>query len=111
MLPNIQNDEENILTSDFHKAYTKALSEKAFIKGHTGEILSLSQIMIDRSGLSSIIGNELFCEIVNDQKALPCDEKDADILYRLLNCVKVSVHSTRSSPIFENKNLFHTFLK
>ncbi|RGL16264.1 sacsin N-terminal ATP-binding-like domain-containing protein [Bacteroides uniformis] len=84
MLPNIQNDEENILTSDFHKAYTKALSEKAFIKGHTGEILSLSQIMIDRSGLSSIIGNELFCEIVNDQKALPCDEKDADILYRLL---------------------------
>ena len=80
LLPSHIDDTENLLANDFYKALTQSISSISFIKGHKENMLAIKDIMLDKSGLSHIIGKDLFCEIVNPEKSLPFDEKDGEVL-------------------------------
>ena len=80
LLPSKADDTDNLLSNDFCKALVQSISGKPFVKGHKGELIAIDDIMIDKSGLSKIIGKDLFCEIVNPDKSLPFDENDEEAL-------------------------------
>ena len=72
--------ENNILDCDFQNTYKDALNKKSFIKGHKGDILPQNEIILDKTGLSKIIGKDLFCEILDTKKQFPYSEIDSTIL-------------------------------
>lgn len=80
LLPLKVDDSGNILATDFYNALTQSITGIAFIKGHKGNLLAIKDIMLDKSGLSNVIGKDLFCEIVNPTKSLPYYEKDEEAL-------------------------------
>lgn len=82
LLPSKVDDVENLLSNDFYSALIQSISNTPFVKGHKGNLLTIKDIMLDKSGLSEIIGKDLFCEIINPGKSLPFDEKDEDALYK-----------------------------
>ena len=82
LLPSKVDDVENLLSNDFYSALIQSISNTPFVKGHKGNLLTIKDIMLDKSGMSEIIGKDLFCEIINPGKSLPFDEKDEDALYK-----------------------------
>ena len=70
VLPTKGFGENNILGCDFHDTYKDALNKRSFIKGHKGDILPQNEIILDKTGLSNIIGKDLFCEILHTKKQL-----------------------------------------
>lgn len=82
LLPSKIDDVENLLSNDFYSALIQSISNTPFVKGHKGNLITIKNIMLDKSGLSEIIGKDLFCEIINPSKSLPFDEKDEDALYK-----------------------------
>lgn len=82
LLPSKIDNVENLLSNDFYSALIQSISNTPFVKGHKGNLITIKDIMLDKSGLSEIIGKDLFCEIINPSKSLPFDEKDEDALYK-----------------------------
>lgn len=80
VLPTKELGKGNILWEDFMDVYKGTLDKKVFIKGHKGDVLPQDKIILDRTGLSRIIGKDLFCVINNTEKQLPYYEIDASIL-------------------------------
>lgn len=80
VLPTKDFREDNVLCGDFISAYNEALGKKVFIKGHKGDILPQNGIILDKTGLSGIIGKDLFCDILGTEKQLPYYEIDASII-------------------------------
>lgn len=80
LLPLNIMDDENILWNDFFKSYRAALLTSAFIKGHNGLNVTLNNIILDETGLSQIIGETLFCELIGTQKVLPLNPQDKGVL-------------------------------
>lgn len=80
LLPSKVDDTDNLLSNDFCKALVLSISGTPFVKGHKGQLITIKDIMLDESGLSEIIGKDLFCEIVNPDKFLPFDENDEEAL-------------------------------
>ena len=80
LLPNKFYDGENMLGIDFSEAFKNAILEAHFIKAYNGQLLSQRQIMIDKSGLSRIIGKELFCQIVDPTRSLPHYDNDNEAI-------------------------------
>lgn len=68
------------LAYHFNSAYKSALESEAFILNYKGKLSKQSEIIIDKTDLSDIIGPELFCSICAPEKALPSSEIDASIL-------------------------------
>lgn len=56
------------LSSFFNKSFTKALESESFIKVTEEEVVKLEEIIIDKTGLSKIIGADKFLEILNSKK-------------------------------------------
>lgn len=80
VLPTKGFGENNILGYDFQNTYKDALNKRSFIKGHKGDILPQNEIILDKTGLSNIIGKDLFCEILHTKKQLPYRDIDSTIL-------------------------------
>ncbi|MBQ9254932.1 MAG: ATP-binding protein [Clostridia bacterium] len=77
--------EENIsdtkqLAEHFNSAYKTALQSEAFILNHKGELSKQNEIIIDKTGLSEIVGEDLFCQIIEKDKCLPSKSIDYEIL-------------------------------
>lgn len=68
------------LSSYFNGAYKSALKSEAFILNHKGELARQDEIIIDKTGLSEIIGADLFCQLLDTQKCLPSNKIDSKIL-------------------------------
>ncbi len=68
------------LAEYFNASYKLALDSEAFILNHKGILSKQSEIIIDKSGLSTIVGSELFCKIIGTEKFLPSDKIDCSIL-------------------------------
>ena len=68
------------LAENFNTYYRRALEETPFILNQSGEVVRQEDIIIDTSGLSEIIGADLFCEILDTQKQLPSSKIDISIL-------------------------------
>lgn len=56
------------LAEHFNSAYRNALESEAFILNHKGNMVLQEEIIIDKTGLSEIIGEDLFCQILNTSK-------------------------------------------
>lgn len=83
ILPNsLLNEEETgalSLSPFFNKAFTEALENKSFIRVSDEEAVKQEEIVIDKTGLSKIIGSELFLNILGSDKHLPSDSIDKSV--------------------------------
>ena len=71
------NEEETgtlSLSPFFNKAFSKALKIESFIKVTDEEAVKQEEIIIDKTGLSKIIGGDKFLEILNSEKHLPSED-------------------------------------
>ena len=73
-------DIDNPLAENFNAAYKSALETKAFILNHKGELARQDEIILDKTGMSEIIGADLFCKIIGSDKSLPSKVIDSKIL-------------------------------
>lgn len=64
----------------FNSAYKFALESEAFILNHKGELAKQEEIIIDKTGLSEIVGTDLFCQLLDTKKHLPSEKIDGKIL-------------------------------
>lgn len=68
------------LAEHFNFSYKSALESEAFILNHKGEIARQDEIILDKTGLSEIIGADLFCRLLDTKKCLPSNKIDSKIL-------------------------------
>lgn len=68
------------LAEHFNSAYKTALESEAFILNHKGELAKQNEIIIDNTGLSGIVGADLFCQLLDTEKCLPSERIDCKIL-------------------------------
>lgn len=68
------------LAEHFNTSYKSALESESFILNHKGELARQDEIIIDKTGLSEIIGADLFCQLLDTQKCLPSNKIDSKIL-------------------------------
>lgn len=113
LLPSQVDDTENLLANDFYSSLKESLLEAVFIVGHKGSLLPVKDIMIDKSGLSKIIGKDLFCQIVNPSKFLPLDETDSEVLKTSKLIEDIESHTPLSvlGKLINNQLFCNWFLK
>lgn len=69
------------LAQSFNSAYRTALESEAFILNYKGELAKQDEIIIDKTGLSEIVGTDLFfCQLLQTEKCLPSNKIDSKIL-------------------------------
>jgi hypothetical protein len=68
------------LAKSFNSAYRTALESEAFILNHKDELAKQEDIIIDKTGLSEIVGADLFCLLLQTKKCLPSEKIDSKIL-------------------------------
>ena len=68
------------LAQSFNSAYRTALESEAFILNHKGELAKQDEIIIDKTGLSEIVGADLFCQLLQTEKCLPSEKIDSKTL-------------------------------
>lgn len=80
------------LAEHFDTAYKSALESEAFILNHKGELAKQEDIIIDGTGLSEIVGADLFCQLLETEKCLPSKKIDSKILgediFKLIKTMK-----------------------
>lgn len=107
LLPSKIDDTDNLLANAFYSSLKVSLLEATFIVGHKGELLSINDIMLDKSGLSLIVGKDLFCQIVDNQKSLPMYEQDEVALKNTELCTNIaSITTLAVLPKLTNSLLF-----
>lgn len=112
LLPQTKYDGENLLAIEFYQAFQESLETTAFIKSHKGTMLTMENVMLDKSGLSKIIGKDLFCQIVDNTKSLPFEDIDEDALKSSELCENI----TKYTPLpvlnkIHNSTLFINWFK
>lgn len=84
VLPKTELPEEETghlaLSSYFNNAYKSAIESEAFILNHQGELAKQDEIIIDKTGLSEIVGADMFCRLLQTEKCLPSEKIDSKIL-------------------------------
>lgn len=80
ILPQKELPEENPLSEPFNESYKSALETDAFILNHKGKLARQEEIIIDKTGLSDIVGADLFCQLIGTDKSLPSDKINSKIL-------------------------------
>ena len=68
------------LSSFFNKSFVEALDSTALILGEGDKLVKKDEIIIDKTGLSKIIGAEKFCQFLGTEKCLPSEKIDNKIL-------------------------------
>ena len=107
LLPLRVDNTENLLANAFYSSLKVSLYESAFIVSHKGDLLSIKDIMLDKSGLSQIIGKDLFCQLVDNQKSLPMYEQDEVALKNNELCPNITAITTLAVlPKLTNNSLF-----
>lgn len=84
LLPSQYFDDSSLdveqLAKSFNNAYLTALESEAFILNHKGKLAKQEDIIIDGTGLSEIVGADLFCQLLETEKCLPSEKIDSKIL-------------------------------
>lgn len=104
-------DEQNNkyeITSAFNLSYKVALQEEKIILNQNDTLTRQDNIILDQTGLSEIIGADVFCSILQTEKTLPSSKIDTSILKRdifekieKINLSKI-VDGIKSSEILNN---------
>ena len=68
------------LAEAFNSRYRKALKEIPFVKCSDSLLHTLNDVLIDKTGLSKIIGQDTFCRALGSTKHLPSTSIDCSIL-------------------------------
>lgn len=68
------------LAEHFNSTYKNSLTSEAFILNHKGVLAHQKDIIIDKTGLSEIVGANFFCQLIDTSKCLPSDVIDYKIL-------------------------------
>lgn len=88
------NNETNLLARSFNESYKNALNNICFVLNSQGVLVKQSEIILDKTGLSNIIGEGLFCKILGTNKKLPSTEIDYGILeseiFELVEIVRIN---------------------
>ena len=72
------------LAEYFNSAYKSALESEAFILNHKGKLAKQNEIIIDKTGLSKIVGFDLFCHLLQTEKCLPSEKIYSKILEKVI---------------------------
>lgn len=72
------------LAEAFNDRYKHALSEIPFVMGSDGVLHSLNDVLIDKTGLSKIVGQDTFCRALSSSKFLPSTNFECSILEKEL---------------------------
>ena len=82
LLKNIlpEDDTAQQIIDSYNEKYLEQLNTEPIIVNDLGELQLLSQTIIDASGLTNLIGHELFYEIIKTDKLLPHPGLDASFL-------------------------------
>ncbi len=90
------------LAESFNGRYKKALEGIPFVLGSDDVLHTLDTIMIDKTGLSKIIGQSTFCRALDSAKHLPASSIDCSILEKELF---VSVDKIRIKQLASSSSL------
>lgn len=114
---------EDTLSCHFNRGYKESIAETPFILAEDGHVAKQDEIIIDKSGLSSIIGSTLFRQILNTDRQLPfgginvdilekskIKENDRDVSTRLFGEIEI-VKAKDIYPFLENNPLLNSWLK
>ncbi|MDE6162904.1 MAG: hypothetical protein K2F98_05220, partial [Bacteroides sp.] len=82
LLPTEEYIGENLLKTDFFNSFKDASSQIRFIKGNDGELHYQNEIIVDKSGLSNILGKNIYCKLIDPNKYLPYYKSDEDAIKR-----------------------------
>lgn len=74
------DNESSPLASHFNRGYKEALLEESFILGEDLQKHKQSEIVIDKTGLSQIVGSMVFYQITGTKRILPSFKIDTKIL-------------------------------
>ena len=90
------------LSSFFNKSFVEALGNTAFILDYRNDLVKQDEIIIDKTGLSEIIGAQLFCDVIGTDKKLPNIGVNSSILekqniFEQIEVVKLSNISSQLS--------------
>lgn len=66
-----ENSSRTELINAFNDSYKKALIESSFILNQSGILTKQEMIVLDSTGLSEIIGANIFCSLIETEKFLP----------------------------------------
>lgn len=83
LIPNFFNEDNadiKQLSSHFNRAYKSALESIPFILNQYDILTTQDNIIIDKTGLSEIVGADVFCSILKTTKTLPSSKIDSSIL-------------------------------
>ena len=79
-LPTLTESSDSQLFLTYSDAYKAALESESFILNHKGELARQDEIIIDTTGLSEIVGYELFCQLLGTEKCLPSKNIGINVL-------------------------------
>jgi hypothetical protein len=82
LLPTEEYIGDDLLKTNFFNSIKDASSQIRFIKGNDGELHYPNEIMVDKSGLSDILGKDIYCKLIDPNKYLPYYESDEDAIKR-----------------------------
>lgn len=90
------------LAEHFNASYKEAIESESFIQNYNGGLSKQNEILIDKTGLSVIIGAQLFCDVIGTNKALPKIGVNSTILekrstFEQIEVVKLSNISSQLS--------------
>lgn len=76
LIPDFEEKQEDknpriILIKAFYSAFKESIKDMSFILSSSGKLLPPSEVILDKSGLSVVVGPERFCKIIGTQKHLP----------------------------------------
>lgn len=68
------------LAAHFNIAYKIAIETEAFILNHKNEMVKQENIILDKTGLAELMGNQAFCDFIETDCSLPSSMMDSKIL-------------------------------
>ena len=113
LIPHLFDEESSdirFLSKYFNNAYKAALTETAFIFNYDNGLSRQDEIILDKTGLSNIIGADVFCKILGTSKFLPSNVIDCSILNNtIFNGIEHIRFDCLIPKILEGNTLFEWF--
>ena len=108
------NENENDiaeLAEAFNKRYKAAIERTPFILCVDNKLHSLNEVVIDKTGLAKIVGEETYCRILGTSKHIPSATIDCTILENELYASVEKIHISRLSTLLCGNDEINTWYK
>lgn len=86
LLPQIDNNLNDLPWQSFMVGFNKALNEVEFVLSNDDELISIDDVIVDKTGLSKVVSTEIFKELIEVDGDLISEKiKDSKPLLQLIN--------------------------